>query len=86
MGFYYRKSVGLGPFRLNLSKGGFGFSAGGPGFRTGISSSGRKYQTFSIPGTGLGYRSSGGKRGCAVTLATLAGIACAAAATARGFA
>lgn len=43
MGFYYRKSVNLGPFRVNLSKSGVGYSVGG----------------FSIPGTGIGYRKSG---------------------------
>ena len=30
MGFYYRKSVGLGPFRVNVSKSGIGYSVGGP--------------------------------------------------------
>ena len=29
MGFYYRKSVNLGPFRVNLSKSGVGYSVGG---------------------------------------------------------
>ena len=32
MGFSYRKSVNLGPFRVNLSKSGFGYSVGGRGF------------------------------------------------------
>ena len=36
MGFYYRKSVNLGPFRVNLSKSGVGYSVGGRGFRVGI--------------------------------------------------
>ena len=35
MGFYYRKSVRVGPFRINLSKSGVGLSTGVPGFRTG---------------------------------------------------
>ncbi len=64
MGFYYRKSVNLGPFRVNLSKSGVGYSVGGPGFRTGTSARGRRYSTFSIPGTGVGYRTSGSKSGC----------------------
>jgi hypothetical protein len=81
MGFYYRKSKSFGPFRINLSKSGVGYSVGGKGFRTGISGSGRKYTTFNIPGTGLGYRTSGsggrraraqGQRGCAVGLALVA--------------
>ncbi len=67
MGFYYRKSVGLGPFRVNISKAGIGYSVGGRGFRTGVSARGRRYSTFSIPGTGVGYRTSGGQ-GCLVLI------------------
>lgn len=67
MGFYYRKSVGLGPFRVNLSSRGVGISAGVKGFRTGISGSGRRYNTFSIPGTGVRYTGSAG-RGCLLLL------------------
>ena len=63
MAFYYRKSIGLGPFRVNLSSRGVGLSAGVKGFRTGISGSGRRYTSFSVPGTGMGYRTTGGK-GC----------------------
>ena len=70
MGFYYRKSVGIGPFRVNLSKSGVGLSVGGRGFRTGVSGNGRSYSTFSIPGTGVGYRRSGSK-GCLLLLAPL---------------
>lgn len=36
MGFYIRKAWNLGPFRINLSKGGVGLSFGLPGFRVGI--------------------------------------------------
>jgi|GEM_PF-1030933 len=32
MGFFYRKSVNFGPFRVNLSKSGLGYSVGGKGF------------------------------------------------------
>ena len=67
MGFFYRKSVKLGPFRVNLSKSGVGYSVGGGGFRSGVSGSGRKYTSFSLPGTGVGYRTSGGK-GCLLLL------------------
>lgn len=35
MGFYIRKSLSVGPLRLNLSKSGIGVSAGIPGFRVG---------------------------------------------------
>lgn len=69
MGFYYRKSVNLGPFRVNLSKSGLGYSVGGRGFRVGTTSRGRKYTSVSIPGTGVGYRKSGA--GCLVLLASI---------------
>ena len=32
MGWYYRKSVGLGPFRINISKSAIGYSVGRAGF------------------------------------------------------
>jgi hypothetical protein len=67
MGFYYRKSIGLGPFRVNLGSRGVGLSAGVKGFRTGVSSAGRRYTTFSVPGTGLRYTGSAG-RGCLLLL------------------
>lgn len=66
MGFFFRRSASFGPFRLNFSKSGVGWSVGGGGFRTGKSATGRKYSTFGIPGTGMGYRSS---RGCMPLLA-----------------
>jgi len=43
MGFTYRKSVNLGPFRVNLSKSGVGDSVGGRGFRVGTTARGKKY-------------------------------------------
>jgi hypothetical protein len=66
MGLFYRKSINLGPFRANLSGSGIGYSVGGRGFRVGKSSRGRNYTAFSIPGTGVGYRSSskGSGKGC----------------------
>jgi hypothetical protein len=75
MGFYYRKSVNFGPFRVNLSKSGLGYSLGGRGFRTGVSGNGRRYRSFSLPGTGVGYRSYGkGSAGCLVMLAAVGPI------------
>jgi hypothetical protein len=59
MGFFYRKSVNLGPFRVNLSGSGVGYSVGGRGFRVGKSSRGRSCTAFSVPGTGVGYRGKG---------------------------
>ena len=56
MGFTYRKSISLGPFRVNLSKSGVGYSVGGKGFRTGVGANGKRYTTFNIPGTGIGYK------------------------------
>jgi hypothetical protein len=75
MGWTYRKSVGVGPFRINLSKSGVGYSVGGMGFRTGVSSRGRRYKSFTIPGTGVRYYSSSKQEGCLLALALLSGIA-----------
>ena len=69
MGFFYRKSVNFGPFRVNLSKSGVGYSVGGRGFRVGTSARGRRYSAFSIPGTGVGYRGRG--CGCLILLAAI---------------
>ena len=68
MGWSFRKSVGLGPFRVNVSKSGVGYSVGGRGFRVGTNAQGRRYTTFSIPGTGLSYRKNLPKSGCATLL------------------
>jgi hypothetical protein len=65
MGFQFRKSTRIGPFRVNVSKSGVGWSVGGKGFRTGVSSRGRRYSTFSLPETGLSYTQADGK-GCLV--------------------
>lgn len=65
MGFQFRKSATVGPFRVTLSKSGVGYSVGGKGFRTGVTSRGKRYSTFSLPGTGLSYRQTGGA-GCLV--------------------
>ena len=67
VGLYFRKSVKAGPFRINLSQRGVGWSVGAKGFRTGHSPRGRSYTTFSLPGTGVGYRCG---KGCALVLAT----------------
>ena len=63
MGFRYRKSVNIGPFRVNLSKTGVGYSIGGPGFRTGMRSNGRRYTSVGLPGTGMSYMKEHGKSG-----------------------
>ena len=64
MGWSWRKSESVGPFRINLSTGGIGYSLGGRGFRVGVNARGRKYVSAGVPGTGLRYNSSlGGGRG-----------------------
>lgn len=70
MGWSYRKSIGVGPFRVNISKSGVGYSVGAGGFRTGVNARGRSYKSFSIPGTGIRYSSSS-KQGCLVAMALL---------------
>ncbi len=58
MAWSYRKSLNLGPFRLNVSKSGLGYSVGGRGFRVAVNPRGRQYTSVSIPGTGLRYYTS----------------------------
>ncbi len=55
MGWNFRRTLNLGPVRLNASKSGIGYSVGVPGFRVGKDAKGRKYTATSIPGTGI-YR------------------------------
>ena len=55
MGFRFRKSVNFGPFRVNLSKSGVGYSFGGKGFRFTKKAGGGTRTTASIPGTGISY-------------------------------
>ena len=55
MGFRFRKSFGAGPFRVNLSKSGIGYSVGGKGFRYTKKAGGGTRTTVSIPGTGISY-------------------------------
>lgn len=60
MGWGFRRSVKLGPLRLNLSKSGIGYSVGVRGFRVGKDAKGRSYTSASIPGTGLYSRNYSG--------------------------
>lgn len=55
MGLRFRKSINLGPLRINLSKSGIGFSVGVKGFRVGRSAKGKTSATVSLPGTGISY-------------------------------
>ena len=64
-----RRSVGFGPVRVNLSGRGIGYSIGVPGLRVGVRSTGRRYRTTSVPGTGL-YETKDLRagRGCALAM------------------
>lgn len=53
MAWNFRKSIKIGPVRVNLSKAGVGASIGVKGFRKGVDAKGRKYTHASIPGTGI---------------------------------
>jgi len=55
MGFRYRRSVNAGPFRLNFSKRGVGYSVGIPGCRVSTYADGRRYLVLSLPGTGISW-------------------------------
>ena len=58
MSWRFRRSIRLpGGFRINLSRRGIGYSSGIPGVRFGRDASGRNYQAYSVPGTGLYSRS-----------------------------
>lgn len=55
MGFRFRKSIKIGPARVNLSKSGVGYSVGTKGFRVTKKAGGGTRTTASIPGTGISY-------------------------------
>lgn len=55
MGFRFRKSKSFGPFRVNLSKSGVGWSFGNKWFRYTKKAGGGTRTTSSIPGTGISY-------------------------------
>lgn len=60
MGWNWRKSVNFGPFRINLSQRGLGYSIGGRGLRIGRNAKGQDYSQTSVPGTGLYKRTYSG--------------------------
>lgn len=55
MGWRFRKSRNIGPFRINFSKSGVGYSVGGKFFRWTKKANGGTRTTTSIPGTGISY-------------------------------
>jgi hypothetical protein len=60
VGFRFQKRIGVGPFKLNLSKTGVSVSAGVPGATVNYDLSNRRKKklraTVGLPGTGLSYR------------------------------
>lgn len=87
MGLRFQKSINLGAFRVNVSKSGVGFSVGRRGARAGISATGRKYTTVSLPGTGISYDQTiggKGKKGCLVAIVAMLGMLAMLALTAWG--
>ena len=72
MGLIFRKSINIGPIRVNLSRSGVGYSVGAGGFRTGVRANGRRYTRVTVPGTGLGYQQEHPRgTGCLLAIATL---------------
>jgi hypothetical protein len=61
VGFSYRKSVKMGPFRMTASKSGISYSAGIKGARVTKRANGRVQTTLSVPGTGLRHTSASGR-------------------------
>lgn len=55
MGLRFRKSKKVGPFRVNISQKGVGWSVGVPGLRYTKKAGGGSRVTASVPGTGLSY-------------------------------
>lgn len=55
MGWRFHKSTKMGPFRLNFSKRGIGWSVGAAGVRYTHRADGRRTVTSTIKGTGLSY-------------------------------
>lgn len=55
MGFRFRKSFGVGPFRATISKSGISTSFGVKGARVTKKANGNTMTTLGIPGTGLSY-------------------------------
>lgn len=53
MGMRYRKSINIGPLRINFSRSGIGYSVGGKCFRVAKKANGGYRATASIPGTGV---------------------------------
>lgn len=55
MSWRWRRTLRQGPFSINMSKSGIGWSINLGLFRYGVNPMGRKYISAGIPGTGLYY-------------------------------
>lgn len=74
MGFRFRKSFGKGPFRVNISKSGVGYSVGTKGLRYTKKAGGGTRTTASIPGTGISYVTESGSKTSASRPAASSGV------------
>lgn len=61
MGTKFRKTIKMGPVRVNLSNSGVGYSVGGKGLRVTKKAGGGTKTTVGIPGTGISYSSESTK-------------------------
>jgi hypothetical protein len=62
MGFSYRKSVKMGPFRMTASKSAISYSVGIKGARVTKRANGKVQRTLSAPGTGLRHTTTYGNK------------------------
>lgn len=64
MGARFRKSKNFGPFRVNISKSGIGYSVGNKYARITHTADGKKRTTLNMPGTGLSYVDESARSTC----------------------
>jgi hypothetical protein len=82
MGLFFRKSIGAGPFRVNLSKSGVGVSAGIRGARVGVGTRGPYvsaakdgiYYRKHLGGPARSAETSGDQQGTMFEVALLVGL------------
>ena len=63
MGLRFRKSINMGPVRVNFSKSGVGYSIGTKGVRITKKANKNTMTTIGIPGTGFSYTKEISKKG-----------------------
>lgn len=69
MGFRFRKSFKVGPFRTTISKSGISTSVGVKGARITKRADGKTQTTLSVPGTGISYVKTGSGKSAAPSAA-----------------